>query len=375
MGYMRVICHIGHHKTGTTTLQAFLSQNFASLLRAGILYPWTESEGAAIAIARMLRGDKTERDLLPINFREGHNALAFRMLADTLPSWKVPAYHRELPHSRQMLIALRNQAVRLAPATLVLCSEVMSQFGKMAPGSIARLCNEGLPKVSDFRLWCTLRRPDEQLVSWHGQSVRFGQSPAALSDPVRGVSFDSIHFDYRNVIEPWLHQINGATPFLRPYRETLATGGSVEDFMQHSGLSAPGALIAAPRLNISRKPAVVSLLRLANSALPRPLSLELGEWLDARSAKLTLASTSEVEFFGPEVRAHLCDRFRPIHRWLAETTGRPTFFTDIEEMALCNPIPEQDALRGLLDQLTPAEVDKTLAPEIRTFLRHQRDAA
>ena len=64
-----------------------------------------------------------------INTREAHNALAVRMLADTLPNWKVPQYHRELPHSNQMLISMRNQIMALMPDTVVLCSEVMSHFG------------------------------------------------------------------------------------------------------------------------------------------------------------------------------------------------------------------------------------------------------
>lgn len=372
---MRVICHIGHHKTGTTTLQAFLSQNFAALLRKGILYPWTESEGAALALSQGMRIGEGTKALLPINFREAHNALAFRMLADTLPKWKVPPYHRMLPHSRQMLLAIRNQISTLAPGSVVLCSEVMSHFGKVAPDLIPRLRAEAFPDTQDFRLWCTLRRPDEQLVSWHGQQVRFGNSPPPLSDPENGLNLNNLHVDYRGVIEPWLQQIDRATPILRPYRETLSEGGSVEDFLRHSGISAPGGLASAPTLNISRKPGIVILMRMANARLPRPLAQELGDWLDRYSARFTLASTSEVEFFGAEARSRLAERFRPIHEWLSGIAGRPAFFTDLDRMTTCNPIPEAEALRQLLDQLDPATTKGILAVEIRDFLTGLRHAA
>ncbi|NBE06431.1 hypothetical protein [Paragemmobacter ruber] len=372
---MRVICHIGHHKTGTTTLQAFLSQNFAALIKAGTLYPWTESEGAALALSQTLHPAGWSRPLLPINFREAHNALAFRMLADTLPKWKVPPYHRMLPHSRQMLLSVRNQINTLAPSTVVLCSEVMSHFGLVAPEQITRLRDEAFPDAKDIRLWCTLRRPDEQLVSWHGQQVRFGQSPPPLSDVERGLKLDSLHVDYRGVIEPWLQRLGGATPVLRPYRETLAEGGSVEDFLRHSGATVPRGLASAPTLNISRKPGIVLLLRQANAALPAPLAQELADWLDGKGANLTLASTSDVEFLGPDARHRLAERFRPIHDWLSEVTGRPAFFTDLDRMTACNPMSEDAALRQLLDQLRPSFTDDIRSPQIRDFLKGLRHAA
>ena len=70
---MRAVCHIGHHKTGTTSLQAFLSQNSHRLLQAGILYPWVESQGAAVALGKAVRGGDFAA-MLPFNVREAQNA-------------------------------------------------------------------------------------------------------------------------------------------------------------------------------------------------------------------------------------------------------------------------------------------------------------
>ena len=364
---MKVICHIGHHKTGTTTLQAFLSENSLSLLKAGILYPWTESEGASNALARAIDASNPNGEP-SFNIREPHNALAFRMLADALPKCKVPAHHPNLPPSRHMLMAVAKQITALKPSDVVLCSEVMSHFGKAAPGQIKRLRNVALAEAQNFTLWCTLRRPDQQLVSWHGQQVRFGQSPKPLSDPDGGLNLKWLHVDYRGVVAPWLEQIENCTLVLRPYAETMAVGGSVEDFIQRSGLKMPAKLRAAKTMNISMKPAVVSLLRLANAALPTEHAQKLAAEIRGITRFMKLPGSSEVEFLGLDARTRLAEHFQPIHDWLSATAGRDRFFADIEEMAVCRPVPEMAALQMLLDQLSDRQIRNAGTDEISTFL-------
>lgn len=363
---MKAICHIGHHKTGTTSLQSFLAQNSFKLLSGGILYPWCESEGAALIMEQAL--SRAQSGILPINFREAHNALAFRMLTDTLPHWTVPPYHRNLPHSQQMLISLRNQINILHPDQIVLCSEVMSHFGKIAPNQILRLRNEALAAAQKFTLWCTLRRPDEQLVSWHGQQVRFGESPAPLSDPIHGLNLDWLHVDYRGVIEPWLIHIPETELALRPYSETLAAGGSVDDFLTIGQFNLPDGLIPAQTMNVSFKPAVITLLRIANGALPRLLAVELERQIGNLTSGMKLASIHEVEFLGATSRARLVKHFAPIHDWLSKTSGRNKFFSDIEEMKNCRPLPEVEAFQSLIDQMTPHRISQVGVPEIQDFL-------
>lgn len=349
---MKVVAHIGHHKTGTTTLQAFLSQNSHRLLQNGILYPWTESEGAAHAVAKAMGvGDRQE--VLPFNIREAHNALAFRILSDALPGWKVPPYHKHLPHSRQMMFMLSNQIAALNPKAIVLCSEVMSHFGKIAPDQIGRMRTQAFGEAEEFVLWCTLRRPDEQLVSWHGQQLRFGQSPAPLSNPEHGMNLDWLHVDYRGVIEPWLTQIPEAKPALRPYREVIAAGGSVEDFVKGTELPWPSDMLPAGTMNVSFKPAIISLLRLSNKDLPPEDANKLMGFAGILTKGMKLPASSEVEFLGAAQRARLAAHFAPIHDWLSQTSGRAAFFTDIAEMEQCRPISERESLQALLDQITP----------------------
>lgn len=389
---MHVHFHIGHHKTGTTSLQAFLALNAPLLIRRGILYPWVESQGAALAVAnagsrarfmgrtamaainRKLGRDQTgsRRDVLPINVREAHNALAFRMLADQVDHWQVPSYHKELPHSAQMLIGLRNQLTYLQPDHVVFCSEVMSHFGIAAPDQIGRLMQA---VGGDARtLWCTLRRPDEQAVSWHGQLIRFGQAPLPLSHP-DGLNLDWLHFDYQRTLQPWIDQMPGCKVMLRPYRETLAAGGSVEDFVQNSGIRFPRALLPAPKLNVSLPPAVLVLMRRANHDLPQPLRREFGNRLMRLSDGLKLASSREVEMIGAENRRRMFDAFQPIHAYLNGLSGRTAFFDDLDGMLDTKPMTEELAVRQFFDLLPQSALSRVDNPELQGYLSEQRRAA
>lgn len=364
---MKVIAHIGHHKTGTTALQTFLSQNSHRLLEHGILYPWTESEGAAHALAKAI-GDGDIEEMLPFNIREAHNALAFRMLRDALPGWRVPPYHKNLPHSRQMMLTVYNQIAALNPQAIVLCSEVMSHFGKSAPDQIGRMRTQAFAQVEEFVLWCTLRRPDEQLVSWHGQQLRFGQSPPPLSNAEHGMNLDWLHVDYRGVVEPWLTQIPEAQPALRPYGEVISAGGSVEDFINGSELNWPSDMLPVGSKNVSFRPAVVSLLRLANKELPREDAQKLMTFSGVLTKSMDLPASSEVEFLGAAQRARLAAHFAPIHDWLSKTSGRDAFFTDIGAMEECRPISERESFQALLDQITPSHLSAIPTTEGREFV-------
>lgn len=385
---MRVICHIGHHKTGTTSLQAYLSQNAGALLRTGILYPWVESQGAALSIAQARsatwswkvrarkiyeatarRTQHSDRQQInPINFREAHNALAFRMLADNQDNWRVPDYHSQLPHSRQMLLAIRNQIATLRPREVILCSEVMSHFGLANPQLITQL-RQALSQAKDFTLWCTLRRPDEQAASWYGQQIKFGQAPRALSDP-DGVDFDWLHFNYRRVIEPWLERVPEARLVLRPYRDVMAEGGSVEDLHKHSGIRFPRGLLTAPVMNVSLSPGVTALRCAANRALPRPLAKEFGSQIITLAQDIAQPAAKEVELFGKANRQLMRERFEPIHQYLSQIGNRPTFFENLDEMLVCKPVTEAEALRQLLDGLSGRQSQLT-RPELRDFLDQQ----
>lgn len=368
---MRTIIHIGHHKTGTTSLQSFLALNSQLLLGAGILSPWVESQGAVWAQMQGMGKTEIDPDLLPANIREPHNALAFRMLMDATKS-NVPPYHPGLPHTNQMMIAIDNQVELLDPETVVFCSEVMSRFGIEAPEMIDRF--DKVLGGSDFAVHLTLRRPDEQLIAWHAQRLRFGNKAAPLSDPEAGFAATDMNLDYVQIAKPWLERLSGATLTLRTYDETVAAGGSIADFVASHALSLPDGMIEVPRMNTGIPRALLGLVRAANHALPLPVAKLFVDDLIDLTGGLDLPGARDIEFFGPSARARLVELFSPAHDWLSQQVGRDAFFADIEDLGQLREIPEPEVTRLVLDQMGPELISELQGSDVRAFVSELVDS-
>ncbi|WP_158971834.1 hypothetical protein [Chachezhania sediminis] len=361
---MQLILFIGHHKVGSTALQDFLSRNAIALLRAGILYPAVDAQGQALLLARALHGEtpaiggEGDSGALPINLREAHNALAFRMLADAAGKpGKVPAFHPGLPGSGQMFRAIRMQAEYLKPRAVILCSEVFANFGHAAEvsgtdliGRIARLFPE-----AEVTVLATLRRIDEYLASWHGQRLRFGDRMLSLSGGAAERYFGNIHFDYRGMVEPWTQTFAHADLRLKTYDEVLASGGSVEDFRAEleriTGAPLPAGLTAPDRTNESLHRGLIDIARRGNVLLQDEAAPALRGYLADRADALGLPPSREVELFGAGLRDRLVDRFEPIDAWLGGLVGRPGFFPDLQTARKARSLPEEDVAAQALAAL------------------------
>ena len=373
---MKTIIYFGHHKVGSTALQSFLFQNQEALMRHGLLYPATESEGLSYALARLVLGSgpaaragqfaELQKSPVPMNAREPHNALAFQMLAQA-NGGKAPKWHGGLPGVVQMIRTIRQQAKFLQPEAVLLCSEVMANFGPQHPGLIDRV-RDIFPN-SDHVLYCVLRRPDDYLVSWHAQRLRFGDKVKALSGGAALGYAGSIHFNYRKVVEPWVRVFPDAPLHLRNYTDVLAAGGSVEDFLDRTGLAVPRGLETGVRANSSLPRAAMEIARRGNHDLPPDQAQALRQHLlDLRPEQLPVPNR-DVEMFGAELRAQMAERFAPVHAYLSELTGQPAFFPDIEEMTRPRPVPEAEAVAALLDRLPVQGLPGPLAAYIDSLRR------
>ncbi|MEI4473079.1 hypothetical protein [Frigidibacter sp. MR17.24] len=341
---MRVCLFIGHHKVGSTALQAFLSRNAGALARAGILYPPVESEGMAILLRQL--ADPEAPAQTSFNAREPHNALVFRMKHEALGAG-VPPWHPGLPSVHQMLLSIANQVRFLQPRAIILCAESFSTLADR-PALIDRLAQ--LFASADVSLHCTLRRPDRHLASWHAQRLRFGEAPEPLSGAGLDDYLDTIHVDYARVIEAWRAAFPRARLSLRRYDEVLAAGGSIEDFRLESGLDFPDGLEAPERLNPSLHPALIAIGRRITLQSAPGQAIPVIEALIEASSGLGDPAPREVELLGPANRARLAARFAPIAARLDAVAGR-RLFPDLDGLAQLRPVDEAQAQEALLPRV------------------------
>lgn len=357
---MKVILYIGHHKVGSTALQVFLSQNWLKLIRAGILYPSVESRGFAQNLARVLgEGDKAAQ--LPVNIREPHSALAYRMMSEVSPR-KVPSQFIKLPATGQMFQALHAQINHLKPKAVVLCSEAFANFGAVQPSLVKLLC-DAFPDA-EFEVYCALRRPDDYLVSWHGQRLKAGEQLKPLRDGGTKPYFETIHFDFRNVLRAWVEQVPDARLIIRNYTDILAAGGSTEDFITQCGIDFPADLIPAGRANLSLPRAAMELVRRGNHDLSPEHTHALCQYLLSDENGLKPVSNKDVEMFEAPLRREMAEQFSPIHDYLSDLVGHP-FFPDIDAITQTRPIPESRAAADLLAQIDPAQLAE---PALRDYI-------
>jgi hypothetical protein len=357
---MKVVLYIGHHKVGSTTLQQFLAQNSNRLLQQGILYPSVESEGLAYNLSKAITGQDVAEDV-SMNIREPHNALAFRMWHHR-KGYTVPPYHRDLPSFFQMMTILKNQVSALNPHTILICSEVMANFGKVDLFLIDQI-REMFGKDVELEIYCALRRPDEYLVSWHGQRLRFGGKFKALRDGGMQGYFDDIHFDYRAMLEPWVKRCTRARFHIRTYAEIMAAGGSTADFTAQVGVEFPDGLLPAARLNTSYPHSLFEIARLGNHALDAKDADTLREFLMFVRGDIDLPANADVEMYGAGNRARLSTAFAPIEDWLRQVTDRPAFFKDLAQMQQVKPLPELEAMRQALDGIHARKAGQSYLPE------------
>ena len=358
---MKVILYIGHHKVGSTALQVFLSQNSHGLLRNGILYPAVDMQSFSHLLAKAMGAGDTPA-YLPPNIREPHSALAYRMMHES-DGRPVPKQFKALPDAAQMLHAIQCQVAELKPKAVVLCSEAFANFGEADPALIPQLA--GIFPEAEIELYCAFRRPDQYLVAWHGQRLKVNERLSPLREIGHRDYARNIHFDFRKAIEAWHEALPQARLILRNYADILAAGGSPQDFMAQTGLDWPGDLLPVGQPNRSLPLAAMEIVRRANLELPLPRAQQFSQYMIRNAGKFAAEPDERIEMFAPNDRARLLADFHPIHVYLSALAGVPAFFPDINEIAEPRPVPELQAVPGLLEQIVPGDMP---APEIEAFV-------
>lgn len=227
---MHVFVHIGTHKTGTTSVQAFLRSHASELAQSGIIVP----------TAGTLSKDS------------GHHNLAFQLTGDT-------RYDPILGGLNELLAQLRHSTARRA----VISSEDLSGLVSR-PDGLRRL-ETALGREGHSVSWVMfIRRVDDFSESMYttlwgsGVRPRFGYPGFVLSILASGKYCQnqrfggSVHyFDFMAFCRRW-RAISGSQLRIFDYDQAIAEMGLLPCFM--TIIEAPSALLVAagsdpPRLN------------------------------------------------------------------------------------------------------------------------------
>ena len=318
----------------------------------------------AVMLTKALQGgDKAET--LPINAREAHNALAFKMLTEETGG-TMPTFHAGLPHSNQMFRTIQQQIDLLQPKAVILTAEVFANFAPRSTSLIDRLAT--FFQGADIRVIATFRRIDDYLASWHGQRLRFGQKVNPLRTVGIGPYKNSIHFDYKKMLEGWHQNLPQAGFILRNYADVVASGGSVKDFIAQSGVKFPRGLLPVRQANQSLHRGLMEIARRGNHHLETPDARLLRQILGMMTPDLNLPPSRDVELFGAQARNIMVDAFAPIHDYLGRVTSRPPFFPDLQEARNIRPYDEITVATDALEQVRALsdDIGNTI---VRDFLK------
>lgn len=344
---MHVTFFIGHHKTGSTSLQGYLANNYLTLLKEGILYPAVEAEGMACNLAAVLAGRNPRPEYGQFSVREPHNALSFRLLNEA-NDFPIPAWHPNLPTGFQMFHMIERQILALKPDHLVLCSEVMTRLAdRGAKKMMTRITNRF--GHFDATIYLNLRRIDEYIASWHLQLLKFGTPVKPLRDGAHANYYPRVHFRYDTIVEQWKKALPNANLVVRNYNDVLKAGGTVVDFFAQSPIPhVPQA--EDDRLNSSIPHCMAEIVRQGNLSHPAH-RLAIQGYIEEAMSRISVPRNSEVEMYGAEHRAALLEAFEPVHAALSHSLGLSEFFPDMAAAAQCRPIPEMEAAREALAAL------------------------
>jgi hypothetical protein len=227
---MKIILHIGTHKTGTTALQDFFARNRQWLLEQGILYPSQYVRTQAHHPLPWALGVRNpERD---VSIQAGQIAQAVM---------------REMEAAKVETILLSSEEFRSIP------DRMLGQLAGLFPGAT-------------FQIVVYLRRQDEALASEYGQHVRMH------SIRFSGTIYDFYlktsprRYDYLVLLNRWEKTFSQNAITVRVYdRKKFSNGDIIADFLQTIGVTAQTSEVGAQAgINRNLPPLALEILRRAN---------------------------------------------------------------------------------------------------------------
>lgn len=258
----RVILHIGGEKTGTTTLQKYLSRNAETLKRRGIHY----------------LDDRTK----PYSANEAHFPVAACLISDEVDF--IPDEKRTSLH--EVLKVLKDDIARLDGTIILSCEHLSSRLH--SKNQLLRL--QDALATEDVQIVCYVREQSElALTSW-ATAVRYG---CDQKFSLKNVVPENPYYNFFDVLNLWNSVFDHVSA--REYRpERLANHDICADFFELTGLDARGLETQAQE-NKSLDLDQVEILRFLNLGLTCRQS-PTWQFAQADDGELHLAAPLRAQF-------------------------------------------------------------------------------
>lgn len=249
---MKIFLHIGMPKTGTTTLQSFLSQNRKLLLEQGYLYPRSPGDRNHLKLPAFAM-DQERID----NFRRGLQLTRPKVMADFRGKFS-QKFAQELSRTQAAQVVLSSEHFS---AQLVHETEInrLREF-------LCRFCDQ-------IQIIIYLRRQDDTLLSSYSTEVKAGRTEK-LSLPDEEERYR--YYDYWQILQRWESVFGEDNISVRIFeRAQLVENDLIKDFAYTTGIEISGAFQIPNQINLSLDADSCEFLRIFNRYVPRFLGDDL----------------------------------------------------------------------------------------------------
>ncbi|TIL35459.1 hypothetical protein [Mesorhizobium sp.] len=297
---MRLILHIGTHKTGTTALQHFLSANRKRLNDSGICYasPAHEFDINSIANALLIDGQEKFRQFILENLRKAERDGATTIIASSENFYAMVRY------------LTRFKAEKTS-------AEVLAKERSL----IERL-RAAIPTEVECHILCYVRRPDHYLESLYNQNVK---KVALLTSDIG----DFLHMiddmlDYHLYLSIWRDVFGSSACSVRAYEAALPN--LIDDFVRHVLNIEDISSFTRPNLRANERLSrdVLEYMRLRKQHI-RYSERKLERGIFALVDKRITSPNNNHEYLSPDDRAALLSKLEPSMERLRTEFTLPLF--------------------------------------------------
>lgn len=247
---MKAIVHIGLEKTGTTSIQRFLSDHRTTLAELGVLVP------SAL-------GPVPSRELVMMGVEPGTIERNHRMAGLTTPE-------AVAERIGSVTAALEREIEERDPSVLLLSNELLSNRLD-SPERIARFSAWVRRFTDDTQVLVYLRRQDDMFLAMYSTLIKVGFSgPLELPPPPGeqvGQNIDK--YDFHQLLGAWAAEFGHEGMTVRVFEPgRLIDGDLITDFCESAGIPDHQALKRPPRQNERLSADALEFLRRFNPHVP-----------------------------------------------------------------------------------------------------------